>query len=237
MESISFSPQLTTSPSSISPEDKSEATTITWYPNLNAPLEMLPPELRIQILFLLGIDKLKALVRTSSVFHNQYLLNGRPLLCTCLERTLTGVTRHTQAGYEHKYRNPINKITDRDSIMRSLEHSEGGRFSRDFSFLTGKFTVGQVAEIVRFHTSIVQPLAQEYTKWALPNLAELAPESRQSNGSPTETETMRLMRGLYLFQLFCIIFGVNEFKIGGPMGLNNLGISWLRTLEIQFTYS
>lgn len=33
------------------------------------------------------------------------------------------------------------------------------------------------------------------------------------------------------FQLFYNIFGVNEFKIGGPVGLNNLGISWLRTLE------
>ncbi|CAL5870607.1 uncharacterized protein PFLUO_LOCUS4846 [Penicillium psychrofluorescens] len=111
--------------------------------------------------------------------------------------------------------------------MRSLEHSESGRFSRDFSFLAGKFTVDQVAEIVCFHTSIVQPLAQEYTKWAFANLAGLAPGRPQNNGPLTETETMRLMRG---FQLYCIIFGVNQFKIGGPMGLNNLGISWLRTL-------
>lgn len=227
MELIFSSPQVAPSPSSISPEDKSEASTIIWCPNPSAQLEMLPPEIRIQILFLLGIDELKALVWASSVFHNQYLLYRRPLLCTCLERTLTGVTRHAQAGYEYKYRYSNNNISRQDRIMRSLEHSESGRFSRDFSFLAGKFTVDQVAEIVCFHTSIVQPLAQEYTKWAFANLAGLAPGRPQNNGPLTETETMRLMRG---FQLYCIIFGVNQFKIGGPMGLNNLGISWLRTL-------
>ncbi|KAJ5832723.1 hypothetical protein N7474_001034 [Penicillium riverlandense] len=209
MEPISSSPQLTPSPTSISAEDKSEARTIIWCPNPNAQLEMLPPELRIQILFLLGIVELKALVRASSVFHNQYLLGRRPLLCTCLERTLAGVTRHALAGYEYKYRYPYNKITHRDRILRSLEHSEGGgRFSRDLSFLIGKYNVDQVAEILG---------------WLL--------KGRRAMGPLTETETMRLMRGLYLFQLFCIIFGVNEFKIGGPMGLSDRGISWLRTLE------
>jgi hypothetical protein len=61
-------------------------------PQLNAPLESLPPEIRLQLLSILELEELRALVHASPVFHQQYLLDRRSLLCKSLETTLRSVT-------------------------------------------------------------------------------------------------------------------------------------------------
>ena len=61
-------------------------------PQLNAPLESLPPEIWLQLLSILELEELRALVHASPVFHQQYLLDRRSLLCKSLETTLRSVT-------------------------------------------------------------------------------------------------------------------------------------------------
>jgi hypothetical protein len=68
-------------------------------PQLKAPLENLPPEIRAQLLFILELEELTALVHASSVFHQPYLLDRRSLLCKSLETTLRSVTVDASAAY------------------------------------------------------------------------------------------------------------------------------------------
>lgn len=58
----------------------------------NAPLQSLPPEIRQQIPGALEYDDLRAFVHASPVFHEQYLLDRRTILCKCLERALGSAT-------------------------------------------------------------------------------------------------------------------------------------------------
>ena len=47
---------------------------------INSRLESLPPELRLQILYQLDLEGLRALLHSSPVFHEHYLVNRKLLL-------------------------------------------------------------------------------------------------------------------------------------------------------------
>jgi hypothetical protein len=55
-------------------------------------IETLPPEIRLQVLYLIEIEGLRSPVRSSPVYHQQFLLDCKRLLLQCLENTPGVVT-------------------------------------------------------------------------------------------------------------------------------------------------
>lgn len=72
-------------------------------------------------------------------------------------------------------------------------------------------TMDEIISMISFHFSIVIPLARHYTSWALGNLAKATKEPLQSQDELlSRKEEIRLVRGMYHFQLCCNLFGVSH---------------------------
>jgi hypothetical protein len=186
------------------PED-SQTESLCDSPGINAPLESLPPEVRRQLLSILELEELNALVHASAVFHQQYLLDRRFLLCKCLETTLRSVTVDACAVYRCGSPDFSDTRTS-ENVIQFLKSYEDRRSSTQYSILTERLTEDEALGIVTFHSSIIKPLAQCYTRWAMANLADETkdPPSRERL---SRTEETRLLRALYRFQLCCNLFG------------------------------
>ncbi|KAK3944694.1 hypothetical protein QBC46DRAFT_404255 [Diplogelasinospora grovesii] len=174
-------------------------------PQLNAPLENLPPEIRLQLLFTLGLAELRALVSASPVFHQQYVLDRMSVLRRCLETTLRSVTADAFAVYQSGSPD-FPKTHTNDMVAEFLESHQRRRSSTQYSGFTEALTENEVVGMAAFHSSIIEPFMQHYSSWALANLENSAKDS-QNHGPLSETEEIRLMRAFYLFQLCCNIFG------------------------------
>jgi hypothetical protein len=173
-------------------------------PHLNAPLEKLPPEVRRQILFTLDLDCLKTLTHASPVYHQQFLLDRKPLLRDCLENTLRSVAIDAHAVYLSSSASFSNSRT-KDSVAQFLQYYQDRRRGPQHSFLT-ELSIDEAMSVVSFHTSIIQPLAQKYTLWALDNFAKMT-GSAHIHEPLSRTEETRLLRALYRFQLCANLFG------------------------------
>lgn len=182
-----------------------EAELVRDSPQLNAPLENLPPEIRRQVLSILELKDLSALVHASPVFHQQYLLDRRSLLCKCLDTTLRSVTIDAYTVY----RSGLADFSDtrtREGVTQFLKLYQDRRSSTRYSILTERLTEDEAVDMVVFLSSVIKPLARHYTDWALSNLANETKGS-QSRELLSRTEETRLMRALYRFQLCCNLFG------------------------------
>ena len=169
------------------------------------PLENLPPEIRRQLLFILELEELRALVLASPVFHQQYLLDRKFLLCKSLEATLRSVTVDASAVCRTSFAACFSDICTGGKITQFLKSYQDRRSSTQYSILTDRLTEDEAVGMAAFHSSIIKPLARRYTDWALANLAD---ETKNSRSQPlNKTEETRLLRALYRFQLCCNLFG------------------------------
>ncbi|KAK3935654.1 hypothetical protein QBC46DRAFT_396979 [Diplogelasinospora grovesii] len=181
---------------------------LEYNPQLNAPLENLPPEVRRQLLSILGLEELRALVFASPVFHQQYILDRRFLLCKCLETTLRNVTVDAFSVYQSGLSGFLNTRTN-EKVTQFLKSYQHRRSLAQYSILTESLTEDEVVGVVAFHSSIIKPLTRYYTSWALANLANET-KDLQSHEPLSKAEETRLMRALYRFQLCCNLFGVGR---------------------------
>lgn len=167
-----------------------------WKQNHESKLESLPPEIRRQILSTLDLARLKAVVRASPAFHQQYLFDRNHLLCTSLETTLDSVTVDAYAVSQYATQ---RKDTRQDSLLKLYST----KISRQFLPLVGKLTLEETLKIVFFYFQLVKPLIEYYARWTLDNLAEEAGEDACGEVALTSMETLRLTRAIYRFQLLC----------------------------------
>lgn len=188
-------------------------------PRLNAPLENLPPEVRRQILFALDLDGLKSLTHASPVYHQQFLLDRKPLLRDCLENTLRSAAIDAHAVYLSSSASFSNSRTN-DSVAQFLQSYQDRRRGPQHSFLA-ELSIDEVVSVVSFHTSIIQPLAQKFTLWALDNLAKMT-GSAHIHEPLSRTEETRLLRALYRFQLCANLFGAqpDQRYVNGRISFN-----------------
>ncbi len=189
---------------------------------MNSRLEKLPAELRRKILFDLDFAGLRALVRASAVFHQQYLLDRRRLLYRRLE-WLGSVAPEACAVYwaDMVGATRADAFAKPEAERRFCESWKAREWSADYSLSAEKLSEDEAASMVSFHESIVRPLVGEFSRWLLANLSkELArtPEAAQGQEEKEEeqerehdpisaTEEMRILRALYRFQLCCLLFG------------------------------
>jgi hypothetical protein len=168
-------------------------------------LEDFPPDVRRHLLYILELEELNALVHASPVFHQQYLLDRRSLLCKCLKKTLRTVTVDAWAVYRSSLADFSDTRTS-EKVTQFLESYRDRRSPTQYSGVTERLTEDEAVGMVAFLSSIIKPLARHYTDWALTNLANETKDS-QSHEPLSRTEETRLMRALYRFQLCCNLFG------------------------------
>lgn len=172
----------------------------------NNALESLPAEIRRLLLSTLEYDELKALVHASPVYHQQYLLDRQPLLCNCSETTLGSNTIvDAWAVYQSGFVD-FSETRTTEIVTQFLEPYQNQHSSSSRPSLLNMLTLDEVISMVTFHTSVIKPLLQDYTGWALDTLTEQT-KNPQSHQPLSRTEETRLVRGMYHFQLYCNLFG------------------------------
>ncbi|KAJ5116953.1 hypothetical protein N7456_001301 [Penicillium angulare] len=184
---------------------------------ISGPLEALPPELRRHLLTMMEFNVLKALVHASPVYHEQYLLDRQWLLGQCVEKLLGCVNIEASLVCQSSTASFAQTRT-RESITLVLESYKHLQGLANFSFIEESLPLDDIIWILLFHTSIVVPLANRYSAWALDNLAK-KDEVNEANSSLvdasdslSQSEETRIIRALYRLQLWCNLFGIGPHK-------------------------
>lgn len=185
--------------------ESSQAKPICASPRLSAPLENFPPEVLRQLLSILEFEELCTLVHASPVFHQQYLLDRRYLLCKCLGTTLRSTTPDACAVYWSGIANFSDTRTS-EKVIQFLKSYKHQRSLTQYSTLTERFAEDDAVGVAAFYSSIIKLLARLYTGWALTNLADETKDV-QNHEPLSRTEETRLLRAMYRFQLCCNLFG------------------------------
>lgn len=164
-------------------------------------LESLPAEVRRHILSVMDLPRLKALIRASPTYHQQYHLDRRYLLSASLQVTLGSVSLDAY-------------ITDKAIALQEGAHeSLSGllntweeRLPYRSSFQLGTIDEDEVVNMVSFYFQTTAPVAKYYLKQALKSLDERVGEVSHrlpSQPEPGNIEWQRCLRAAYRFQLLC----------------------------------
>lgn len=169
----------------------------------DSSLETLPPEIRRDLLSILDLPELKALVRASPVFHQQYLFDRHYLLCLSLENTLgiLAVDAYTISG-----------VAGNDELGLLESYSEE-TWRRPMP-LVGQLTENRANEMAAFYLHYVKPITERFGRWALNNLAREVGQGANGNekeARPSHTEMMRLTRATYRFQLLSQLVNLDDW--------------------------
>ncbi|PHH86567.1 hypothetical protein CDD83_10051 [Cordyceps sp. RAO-2017] len=123
-------------------------------------LESLPPEVRRQLLSVLGLEEL---VLACPAFHAQYLLNRRFLLGGCLEATLGPLAVDAWAAHQSG-KSDFDRSLGKDTLARFSDAYRRWRCAGPaFSLLAeGLADKDDVAGVAAFHIAVVRPLARRY---------------------------------------------------------------------------
>ncbi|KAK9855687.1 hypothetical protein MYU51_002351 [Penicillium brevicompactum] len=184
---------------------------------ISSPLEALPPEVRRHLLTMMKFNELGSLVHDSPLYHEQYLLDRQWLLSQCVDKLLGSVNieaslvcQSSTAGFA--------QTRTRESITPLLESYKHRQDLPSFSFIEKSLPLDDIIWILLFHTSIVMPLVNRYSAWALENFAK-GTVVNEANSSPvgvsdslSQSEETRIIRALYHLQLWCNLFGIGPHK-------------------------
>lgn len=184
---------------------------------ISGPLEALPPEVRRHLLTMMEFNGLRALVHASPLYHEQYLLDRQWLLVQCVDKLLGSVNieaslvcQSSTAGFA--------QTRTRETITPLLETYRHRQDLPSFSFIEESLPLDDIIWILLFHKSIVVPLANRYSAWALKNLAKktMINETNSSrlcaSGFLSQSEETRIIRALYRLQLWCNLFGIGPHE-------------------------
>lgn len=164
-------------------------------------LESLPAEVRRHILSVMDLPRLKALVRASPTYHQQYRLDRRYLLNAALQVALGSVsldayiTQKAMALPEAAHESLSGLL---DTWEERLPHSS--------SFQLGTIPDDEVVNMVSFYLQTAAPVAKYYVKQALKNLDEQVGDVSHrlpSQPEPSNIEWQRCLQAAYRFQLLC----------------------------------
>jgi len=195
-------------------------------------LDSLPSEVRRYLLSTLDISQLKALVSASAVFHQQYIFDRKYLLCRCLERTMGRVTVDAYAVHLSAAQRGDTKQDVTEFLKSYAENT-----SRRRLLLADKLAEEEAVSMTGFHFRYIKTLTGHYARWMLANLdeakeAENGPRSHQQGVALTSTETMRVTRAIYRFQLLCHLAGPDDRSLWLSRDhLNETMQAFLDTLE------
>lgn len=172
--------------------------------DVDSGLERLPPEIRRHLLSVLDLASLKALVRASPAFHEQYLLDRRFLLHTSLEVTLGSVILDAYAVHRSS-----DRVSNTPDYLTGLLGTWRGQLEqRSSRRRDGACTEDEAIHVVAFYFRTIAPMATYFIRKALDELERQANKSEGTQPEPSSTEWQRCLRAAYRFQLLC--------QVGGP---------------------
>jgi hypothetical protein len=176
---------------------------------MDSLLEYLPAELRYEILVLLGLDELSALVHASPIFHQDYVTYRKLILLKSIETTLGVIIKDVYATHETATLEFVLKRTGGIISQCLTDYKQ-----QDDLAAVAKLrllTENEIINCVNFYFATVSPLVQQYTSWALTNLAQQI-QPLVSTEILSNTERLRILRAFYRLELGCNLFGVGKYK-------------------------
>ena len=128
----------------------------------------------------------------------------------CLKRTLGSVTFDAYTVYLFADQREDRKQALADFLKCYTENT----FQRQL-LLVDKLTEEEAVSITAFHFRYIKTLAENYTRWMLANIDEAKDAatgsySYQPSVMLTSTETMRVTRVIYRFQLLCYLASTSD---------------------------
>lgn len=185
-------------------------------------LESLPAELRLRVLSALpDLKSLGSLIHASPVYFAQYRLDRKSLLSRCLEADLgREVLIDAIAAFNSTSSRIGPSAAPNSNVTDFIDLYGWWRHTRSPVAMLGSMSLADVRWITWNHTSTVRPLAVRFSSWTWTNLkssvADLElEESSEESHTPTpgvwlddvsRTESRRILRALYRFQIFCNLF-------------------------------
>lgn len=207
--------------------------------NGHCALESLPPEVRRHLLSLMDLHPLKALVRASPVFHEQYLSDRRFLLCRSLEQTLSTASIDAYALHMLTVHNRDPKAKLQEYFPQFLK-SYSENTLRHLSPLS-EATLDEALSISVFYLRSVRPVMEYYACWGRNNLLATIPNSLRRSLQYiafTNMEILRLTRAIYRFELLCqMVYAGRKPHPGSPWARLRGMLNILEPWEIEELFS
>jgi hypothetical protein len=175
-----------------------------------ATLEALPAELRRHVLSHVAedLDGLRALVLASPVYYQQYLLDQKALLRLGLTATLGNslvdayAVQTSARLYDAAADSPVVHV-DAETIRLFIDNYVALLLSATPDTILEEFcTEEDFMGMAAFYSSLARPLSVECATGLLQRL-----DASLKLGKLSATESMRLLRALYRWQLYCNLFG------------------------------
>ncbi|CAM1502471.1 Fc.00g044550.m01.CDS01 [Cosmosporella sp. VM-42] len=159
------------------------------------------------------LEDLRGLVHASPTYHQQYLLNREFWLWRCLQQELGPVLVE---AYTVNLSSSLRFLRERTrQNAREFVAAYHLRRSTTTDMFSTTPSTEEVVSIAAFYSSTTQPLLHQYTTWVRTNLAVLTVPDQLS-----KTERIRILRGLYRFQIFCNLFGKEHDDSGRRLEAN-----------------
>ncbi|KAK7420369.1 hypothetical protein QQX98_002792 [Neonectria punicea] len=193
--------------------------------NSTSCLENLPAELRSGILSSMpDLPTLRSLVYASPVLHAQYRYDRNSILCTCLNRELSGFLIDAYANLKSRVRELGSPRTD-EKILEFLNTYRAWLSDSSPHPDLNSIGAGSIRWMAAYHLSVARPLAGLYYKRAITNLRRAISSSRAQK-QPVEgsdvledvdiclerSEEIRVFRSLYRCDTYHHLFGRNRGK-------------------------
>ena len=177
-------------------------------------IESLPVEIQRHIMLCLpNLGSLSAIIRASPVFYSLFQHEPKNFIANCLINRLgdTFLDAYTaraamQDDFQKQRRDAMKMRQEPSIVWPFLESYRKKVEQLPCNAWIHSISLPEAVEIATFHTSIVEPLVEQYASWALANLS---PSDQPT--SLSSTERMRIQRAMYRFQLVCDVFG-NKLK-------------------------
>ncbi len=175
-------------------------------------LEDLPAELRRLILSQLATDDvndLRALVAASPVFYQQYLHDRKTLLRSILKRArgipiaeAYALQLSTSLYSKQPDADSPSELADPGAIRSFIDTYRSLRQLPADEILAQRCTDGDLVGMAAFYEAVARPLVTVFAGRFLRRLKP-APEL----GIVSTVEEIRLLRGMYRYQIYCNLFG------------------------------
>jgi len=178
------------------PQPTAQSFTVT------ASLETLPFEIQRLILAQAPtLDTLRALVHASPQLHSVYAQDRLRILRSFVEQSLDGILFDAHAAY-FSGTDEFQQTRDEPMLWNFLDDFRNRRTTAAPSDLAAQLALEDLVQLARFHHSLIEPLTERYSIWALAALSS-SPQDYPLSG----TERRRIQRALYRYQLYCNLCG------------------------------
>lgn len=177
-------------------------------------IEGLPVEIKRQIMLCIpSLASLGAITRASPVFYSLFQSEPKNFIGNCLILSLgdafldaSTAQAAMQDDFQRQRADAMRARREPGLIWPFLESYRKRVAELPCNAWIHSISLPEAVQMARFHSSTVEPLVEHYASWALGNIGTSVTPTALSG-----TETMRIQRAMYRFQIVCNVFG-NRIK-------------------------